>query len=369
LIGNRRDLWAIGADMALKRQLIFWVAALAVLIGFLWLFREILLPFIAGMALAYLLDPLVVKLERFKIGRKLAALLIVAVAIILCAVVVMLVAPLLAHQVTAFIDSFPRYVAKLQGLIADSNSTWLGRVLGERLPDAQKSMGTIASQGAGWLAAVAASIWSGGQALVSAFSLLILTPIVTLYLLFDWDRMIAAIDNWLPRRNRDTIRRLASDIDGVIAGFVRGQALCCVILGVLYIAGLVLLGVNFGFLIGLASAVLSFVPYVGTIFGLVVGGAIALVQFWPSLTPFLLVLALFAVGQAIEGNVLQPYLVGKTIGLHPVWLMFALFAFGYLFGFVGLLVAVPVAAAIGVLARFAINQYLTSPLYSGDNTG
>jgi predicted PurR-regulated permease PerM len=318
------------------------------------------------MALAYLLDPLVRSLQRFKIGRKAAALLIVAVAIVFCVVLVMLIAPVLTHQIASFIDSLPGYVTKLQALIADPNSTWLGRIVGERLPDAQKSMGALAGQGAAWLAAVAASIWSGGQALVSVFSLLIITPIVTLYLLFDWDRMIAAIDNWVPRPHRATVRRLAGDIDRVIAGFVRGQALCCVILGVFFIAGLVLVGVNFGFLIGLVAAVLSFVPYVGTIFGLVVGGAIALVQFWPSLTPFVIVIAIFAVGQAVEGNVLQPYLVGKTIGLHPVWLMFSLFAFGYLFGFVGLLVAVPVAAAIGVLARYAINQYLASPLYTGD---
>jgi predicted PurR-regulated permease PerM len=355
--------------MTLKRQLIFWCASLAFCVGFLWLFREILLPFVAAMALAYLLDPLVRSLQRFRIGRKAAALLIVTLAIVICVVLAMLIVPILGDQIAAFVDHFPGYVTKLQELLADPNRSWLGRLVGERLPEAQKSVGSFASQGAAWLAAFLASLWSGGKALVSVISLLIVTPIVTLYLLFDWDRMVAAVDNWVPRPYQATARRLAREIDTVIAGFVRGQALCCLILGIFFIIALVAIGLNFGLLIGIACGVLNFVPYVGAIFGLAVGGGIALVQFWPSLTPFILVIAVFAFGQAIEGNVLQPYLVGKSIGLHPVWLMFSLFAFSYLFGFVGLLIAVPVAASIGVLARFAISQYLASPLYTGDGPG
>ncbi len=355
--------------MTLKRQFIFWFASLAAVIGFIWLFSEILLPFVAAMALAYLLDPLVRRLQRFKIGRKAAALLIVTLAIVICFVLAMLIVPVLGDQVGAFVDHLPGYVTKLQELLADPNRTWLGRLVGGRLPEAQKSVGAFASQGAAWLAVFVGSLWSGGKALVSVISLLIVTPIVTLFLLFDWDRIVAAVDNWVPRPYQATARRLAREIDVVIAGFMRGQALCCLILGVFYIVALLLIGVNFGLLIGIAAGVLGFVPYVGTIFGLVVGGGIALVQFWPSLTPFLFVIAVFSVGQAIEGNVLQPYLVGKSIGLHPVWLMFSLFAFSYLFGFVGLLIAVPVAASIGVLARFALSQYLASPYYTGENPG
>jgi predicted PurR-regulated permease PerM len=194
------------------------------------------------------------------------------------------------------------------------------------------------------------------------------TPVVAFYLLVDWDRMVRTVDGWLPPRNRDTIRRLAREIDLAMAGFVRGQSLVCLILGTFYAVALMLIGLNFGPLIGIISGLLTFIPYVGSLTGFVLSVGVALVQFWPDWTMILATVAIFVFGQFVEGNFLSPKLVGASVGLHPVWLMFALLAFGSLFGFVGLLLAVPLAAAAGVLARFALQRYLESPLYHGGRT-
>ncbi|MGE3150118.1 MAG: AI-2E family transporter [Pseudorhodoplanes sp.] len=352
--------------MTWRRQVAFWFAVLAAFIAFVWALGEILMPFIVGMVLAYLFDPIVGRLQRAGLRREFGALLIIVLAALVFVLAILLIVPLLGTQIAAFINDLPEYVKKLQDFVTDPNRAWINRAVGERLPDAGKSLSGLMSQGAGWLAAFLASLWSGGKALVSVLSLLVITPVVTFYLLVDWDRMVTALDNWIPRPHRETVRMLVRDIDRVIAGFMRGQATCCLILATFYCVALIAIGLKFGLLIGLGAGVLSFVPYVGSITGILVGTGIAIAQFWPEWTWPLCVAGVFVVGQAVEGNVLQPNLVGKSIGLHPVWLMFSLLAFGYLFGFVGLLIAVPVAAAIGVLIRFALTQYLSSPLYTGD---
>jgi predicted PurR-regulated permease PerM len=249
--------------------------------------------------------------------------------------------------------------------VARTNQGWLGQMVSERLPEAEKSLSGVAAQAAGWLGSFAGSLWAGGKAVVSVVSLIVITPVVTFYLLLDWDRMIEKIDSWIPRPHRETVRQLLGEVDDAIAGFMRGQALCCLFLGTFYCIGLSLVGLNFALLIGLIAGVFSFVPYLGAMTGLLLAGSVAIAQFWPDWIPIAMTLGVFAAGQALEGNVLQPYLVGAKIGLHPVWLMFALLAFGYVFGFVGLLIAVPVAASIGVLVRFLLRQYLASPYYTG----
>jgi predicted PurR-regulated permease PerM len=189
--------------------------------------------------------------------------------------------------------------------------------------------------------------------------------VVAFYLLVDWDKMVRTVDSWLPRRQQHSLRSIARDIDRAIAGFVRGQALVCLLLGTFYAVGLTLVGLNFGALIGMSAGLLSFIPYVGSLTGLILSVGVAIVQFWPDWTWIVATLAIFVVGQFVEGNILSPKLVGASVGLHPVWLMFALLAFGTLFGFVGLLLAVPLAAAVGVVARHALQQYMDSPLYHG----
>lgn len=357
--------------MSLQRQMIFWVGALAAFILALVVLRPILLPFVAGMALAYALDPLADRLERLGLGRLAATLLILILFVLIFIVSLVALAPLLGQQIGLFAQSLPGYVEKLQELFASfSQSTQINRLrelLGNTAGGATSglSAGNLAGQAAAWLAGVVQSVLSGGLALVNFLSLLVVTPVVAFYLLNDWDRMIARLDSWLPRDHVDTIRELARQVDSALAGFVRGQGLLCLILGLFYAIGLSLVGLNFGLLIGLGAGLISFIPFVGTILGFVVSVGVALAQFWPDWVMIGAVVAIFVVGQMLEGNVLQPKLVGEHVGLHPVWLIFALFAFGYLFGFVGMLLAVPLAAVVGVLSRFAVRQYLHSRYYTG----
>jgi predicted PurR-regulated permease PerM len=212
-------------------------------------------------------------------------------------------------------------------------------------------------------------VWAGGQALISVVSLVVVTPVVAFYLLYDWDHMIERIDALLPREHAETIRALGRDVNVAIAGFIRGQGAVCLILGLFYAVSLTVVGLNFGFLIGSVAGVISFIPYVGSLVGFFLSVGVALVQFWPDWIWIGAVIAVFVVGQFLEGNILQPRLVGSSIGVHPVWLMFALFAFGSLFGFVGVLLAVPVTAAIGVLVRFAVSRYRLSALYLDRDDG
>src|SRR5262245_4639702 len=349
--------------MSFRGQVLFWGAVLAVFVLALWKLGEILLPFVAGMALAYLLDPLVKRLERVRVNRMLASLLVVGLFVIAFVLLIILIVPILGAKLTAFIEGLPATIARLQALAADPSHRWLSRIA--RAGAREADIGDLVRQGSGYLATFLRSLWSGGQSLISIFSLIVVTPVVAFYILHDFDRMLATIDNWVPLPHRETVRRLAREIDGAIAGIVRGQSGVCLILGSYYAIGLSILNLNFGPLIGLISGVITFIPYVGSLTGLVLALGVAIAQFWPHWTPILVVVGIFFVGQFLEGYVLAPKLVGESIGLHPVWLMFALFAFGYLFGFVGMLLAVPLAAATGVLVRFALRQYLASPLYTG----
>lgn len=355
--------------MSLQRQVVFWVAALVLFGVWVYVLRDILLPFVVGLALAYFLDPVADRLERLGIGRLGATLVIVLVFTLLLVAFVVVLAPALINQLGGFALRLPDYLAALQELVAELSDGRLADWLGVDQAAIARPMEDLAGNLAQWLTGLARSLVSGGVALVTFLSLFIVTPVVAFYMLADWDRMIRIVDGWLPRDHAPAIRALARDIDTVIAGFVRGQGTLCLILGAYYALGLTVIGLNFGLLIGVTAGLVSFIPFVGSLLGLVVGGGVALVQFWPEWPLVAAVIGLFLFGQFVEGYILQPYLVGSSVGLHPVWLMFALFAFGYLFGFVGLLLAVPLAAAMGVLARFAIQQYLASPLYaSSDKT-
>src|ERR1700752_5080124 len=343
--------------MTLTRQMTFWVLTFVVGVLMLYMLREILLPFVAGMALAYLLDPLANRVERMGVNRLAATLVIIGTVVLGFVILILLFVPILTAQLGAFIEKLPAYVSRIQALAIEPNREWLRSVLGEGVAEAQVS--DLVKQGAGWITAFIKSLWS-------IFSLFGVTPVVAFYLLYDWNRMVAAVDHWIPLQHRETVRGLAREMDDAIAGFVRGQTAVCLILGSFYAVALTLVGLNFGLLIGLASGIITFIPYVGSMTGLVLAAGVAIAQFWPEFTPIIIVLVIFFVGQFLEGYVLAPKLVGESVGLHPVWLMFALFAFGYLFGFVGLLIAVPLAAMIGVLVRFGIRQYLASSYYTGE---
>jgi predicted PurR-regulated permease PerM len=300
------------------------------------------------------------------INRLLAALLIITFVVLTLIYIILLVAPIVGGQLSSFIESVPGNVTKLQALLSDPSRPWIQKLMGVGF-NADKSIGDLVTQGVGWLTAFLHSLWSGGRALVSVFSLVVVTPVVAFYLIFDWHRMIRTVDGWIPIQHRDTVRGLAREIDAAISGFLRGQSAVCLILGSFYAVALTLIGLNFGLLIGLIAGLITFVPYIGSMTGLVLSLGVAVAQFWPDYGSILMVLAVFLIGQFVEGNVLSPKLVGESVGLHPVWLIFALLAFGYLFGFVGLLVAVPLAATIGVLCRFALRHYLQSSFYTGES--
>lgn len=352
--------------MTLQRQVGFWIGGLAVLALALFVLRGILLPFVAGLALAYFLDPIVSRLELIRVPRIVGALTVIGAFVVVFVVLTVLIVPILANQLTAFVTRLPSYVVQLQALATEQNREWLQRVLGDRLPDVSRTIGDIVSQSTGWVASfVQQSLWTGGATFLYIFALTIITPVVAFYLLKDWPRMMAKVDSWLPLQHRETILGLMREMNVAMAGFVRGQATVCVVLMIFYGMALTGAGLNFGLLIGLGTGFLSFIPYVGSITGLTLALGVAIVQFWPDWTMVLVILAIFGIGIFFESYVLYPNLVGESVGLHPVWLMFALFAFGALFGFAGLMLAVPLAASVGVLTRFAIRQYLASPLYTG----
>ncbi len=349
-----------------RRQIGFWLAAAALLGLFLYMFSEILLPFVAGMALAYFLDPVADRLERLGMSRTAATCVILLAFLLVLALAMIILIPILASQLADFMEKVPDYLTQLQALVTSFNPEWLERRFGLDAGSLRNGINSLLTSGAGFIATLFQSIWSSGVALFSIAGLFVVTPVVAFYMLLDWDHMVSKVDGWVPRNHLHTVREIATDIDSAIAGFVRGQGTLCIILGVMYAVGLTLTGLNFGILIGLFAGLISFIPYVGSLVGLVLAVGVAFVQFWPDWIMIVAVACVFFIGQFIEGNILQPKLVGKSVGLHPVWLMFALFAFGVLFGFVGLLIAVPAAAAVAVLVRFAISRYLASPLYTGD---
>jgi predicted PurR-regulated permease PerM len=359
--------------MRIEWQIGFWIAAFALLLLFLWIFSGVLLPFAAAFGLGYLLDPVADRLERLGLNRLGATLIILAGFVLVLALLIILLIPILGHQLTGLIQSFPGYLTKLQELISQQSAFFTQGYGGEILQKlglngqtgGDAPTGDLVSKAAAWAGGFVNSVLQRGAALFSLISLFIVTPVVAFYMLLDWDKMIATIDGLIPLRHRDVVRGLAREIDAAMAGFLRGQSLVCLCLGLWYGLGLSIIGVNFGLLIGITGGVLGFIPYVGSLTVLVVSSIVAIVQGWPSWHLLGLAIGVFLIGQFLEGNILSPKLVGGSVGLHPVWLIFALLAFGSLFGFTGLIVAVPLAAASGVILRFAVRRYRTSALYTG----
>ncbi len=359
------DLATAAIGLQFRRQLRFWLIAAALLALFFYVFSSILLPFAVGMVLAYFLDPVADRLERIGFSRLMATIVILITFLITLVLGLVLLFPLLAAQLADFSRKLPEYLTQLQGLITNFNPDWLKQRFGIDPASLREGLNSLLTSGFTVLTTVFTSLWSSAAALFSIAGLFVVTPVVAFYMLLDWDRMVATVDACVPREHVETVRQIATDINAATAGFVRGQGTVCLVLGAMYSFGLSLVGLNFAILIGMIAGIISFIPYVGSMVGLVLAIGLAFVQFWPDWLMIVAVAGVFFVGQFIEGNILQPRLVGKSVGLHPVWLMFALFAFGALFGFVGLLIAVPAAAAVGVLVRFAVARYLESPLYKG----
>lgn len=351
--------------MTAQRQALVWLGLLGVAVLLLWLLRGMLLPFVLGMAVGYLLDPVVERMARRGLSRGAAAGILVGGSYAIGTTVVLLLAPIVLDQVAAFIGHLPRYLEALYGLARPflERAAALAGLRGA--DDLAPQLAAAAQRMAGPLGGLARGLLERGLALVNVVLLLAVTPVVAFYLLRDWPRVIAEIDGWLPREHAETIRAQARAIDRVLSGFVRGTAIVCAALAAFYALALSLAGLDFGLTIGLAAGAVSFVPYVGTLFGLVASVGVALFQFWPDWLRVALVFGIFVTGQVLSDYLLTPWLVGDRVGLHPLWVMFGVLAGGALFGFVGMLVAVPACAVIGVLARFAIERYRTSTLYRG----
>jgi predicted PurR-regulated permease PerM len=350
--------------MSSDRQLWFWLFFFFFAMLLLILLRGILLPFVVGMAIAYLLDPVADWLERGGLRRWAATTTVLLFFTLIAMVAVVLIVPLIYTQLMEFIAALPHYIETLRSMVLPTLDRLLDQLSQEQVEGLRAAASERVGQAVSWIGTIFGGLWSGGLVVFNLFSLALITPVVAFYLLRDWDQMVARIDQWLPRRHAHTIRGEIREIDRTLAGFVRGQALVCVILGTFYALALTVLGLNFGLLVGFSAGLLSFIPYVGSAIGFFCSVGIALVQY-DTYTMVAVVAAVFFLGQAVEGNFLTPKLVGNRIGLHPVWVIFALLAGGSLFGFVGVLLAVPLAAALGVLVRFGLRQYLGSRYYHG----
>ena len=352
--------------MTARRQLMFWLAGLLVFGLLVFLLRDILLPFVAGMAVAYLLDPLADRLESWGLSRTMATVLITVAFMVVALGALFLLLPILYHQALALLDRAPDIIDAVRDYVLSLSETLFATLAPDQIERVREALAGFTDNLVGWALGFSEGLWRSGLALVSLIAMLFITPIVTFYLLRDWDHLIARMDALLPRKQAPVIREQLIKINDTLAGFVRGQGLVCLTLGLLYAAGLSLAGLDFGLIVGLTAGALSFIPYVGAIAGFVVGVTLAFLQF-DDLIRVGAVALVFVVGQVIEGNFLSPKLVGERVGLHPVWVIFGAFAGAALFGFVGVLLAVPATAVIGVLVRFAIERYEESAYYHGDD--
>lgn len=350
--------------MTLATQAKVWGVALVVFIALLVLLKGILLPFVAGMAIAYMLDPVCDRLEAMGTSRTLATAIVTSVFAVIVILLLLLIVPLILQQVVDFLGSLPDLILQAYRRVEPYYMQLQQRLDLPAPEELTQIVRTRFGTALTWLADILQQVVGQGLAFANLLSLIFITPVVTFYLLRDWDRLVAKIDELLPRDHAAVIRTQAGLVDQTLAGFARGQSMVCLILGLFYATSLMIVGLPFGIVIGLIAGLLTFIPYVGSLTGFVVSVAVAFGHYddWWMVA---VVAIIFVVGQVVEGNFLTPKLVGDRVGLHPVWVIFALLAGGALFGFVGLLLAVPLAAVIGVLVRFSIAQYRVSRLYLG----
>ncbi|EIE52040.1 hypothetical protein AL036_08205 [Salipiger aestuarii] len=346
--------------LPVRMQLKYWGIAAAVLAVMLWFLGDVLLPFVLGSAIAYFLDPVADRLERAGLSRAGATAAITVAAILIFVILALAVVPALVEQTTQLVDTAPQLFRKLQTFL----TSHFPEVMNEGNPvrETLVSLGDTVKQRGGELMN---TVLTSAASVINILMLFVIVPVVAVYMLLDWDNMVARVDDLLPRDHAPVIRELARGIDDTLAGFIRGMGSVCLILGVYYAVALWLVGLNFGLVVGVVAGMLTFIPYVGAIVGGALAIGLALFQFWGEWVWIAAVAGIFFFGQFLEGNFLTPKLVGDSVGLHPVWLILALSVFGSIFGFIGMLVAVPVAAAIGVVIRFVVDQYKESRLYTG----
>ena len=330
-----------------------------------YVLRSVLLPFIAGIILGYLFDPLATKFEKLGVSRTIATILVFVVVILFAVPTFIMVFSVIDKQLSLFVDAAPTYIAsfikRMEPIVMDIHNSFPSLEVNS-FPEMIKNNLTSGMQFSGKLLK---GIINNGFALMNLLSLLLITPVVAFYMLRDWNTFVKKIDNLLPRKSKTAIKEQFKQIDRALSGFIRGQLSVCLILGSYYALGLQLIGLELGLLVGFLAGIISFIPYIGSISGFLISIILASAQFG-TITKIIEVVAVFVIGQFIEGNFLTPKLVGDKVGLHPVWVMFSLLAGGVLLGFLGLMIAVPVAAIIGVIIRYAISNYKKSSLYLED---
>jgi predicted PurR-regulated permease PerM len=352
--------------MGQRQQAVFWLGALVGFFGLFYLLSPIMPPFIAGFVIAYFLDPAVYRLERWHVRRSFGAAAMLLIFVLALLLVLSLLVPLVELQAAELVRQVPALVGAARERMEQLMHLAEQQLAPEDVAKLRDILGSGLADIASWAARLVQSVLTSSVALANLLSLVFVTPIVAFFLLRDWPRIVAAIDAWLPRQHLATIREQARLVDMTLAGFVRGQLLVCLGTGIYYAVALTIIHLDFGLIIGVLAGILTFIPYVGFATGFVLAMGLALLQFG-TLSGILWVFAVFAVGQVLEGNVLAPKLVGERVHLHPVWVIFALLAFGTVLGFAGVLIALPAAAVAGVLVRFALSRYLASPLYDPAN--
>ena len=349
--------------LPMRDQMKYWCVAAAVFLVVLWFTGDVLLPFLIGAAIAYFLDPVADRLETLGLSRAMATMMITLIAILIFVLMALLVIPALVTQSVSLFNVAPKLADNFMAFLRDHFPTLF--VEGSTLNNSITSIAATVQERGGELLQTALA---SAASLLNVMILFVIVPVVAVYLLLDWDRMVAEIDSLLPRDHAPVIRRLARDIDKTLAGFVRGMGTVCLILGTYYAIALMLVGLQFGLVVGFIAGLVTFIPYLGALLGGILAIGLAMFQFWGDWVSIGLVAGVFILGQTLEGNFLTPKLVGNSVGLHPVWLILALSVFGSLFGFVGMLAAVPIAATLGVIARFVAGRYRESMLYKGTDS-
>lgn len=333
-----------------------------------FLLRGALWPFLAGMVIAYMLDPLADRLEAIGVHRGIAAALIVGTFLLALVGVLVVLVPVLIAQVADLATRLPGYFEALRAFAQPIVEDLEAKISGDLAQRLRDTVAGMTGEAISWLGEVLKGVVGSGLALVNLISIVVIMPVVAFYLVRDWDRITAKVMELVPRHRTETVRQVFGEIDERLSGFIRGQSMVCATLGAFYAIGLVLVGLDFGLVVGLGAGLISFIPYVGTVVGLGSGLGLAFAQFSDWL-PIAGVAAVFAVGQALQDFVLVPKMVGDRVGLHPAWVLFALMAGGTLLGFTGILLSVPAAAAIGVLVRFGIERYKASAIYGDEGDG
>lgn len=327
--------------------------------------KAILLPFVVGLAVAYLLDPLADKLEDYKFPRWLATVTILFIFFVGFAGLIVGISPIVQAQISGIIINFPSYVENLRPIIENFFGD-VANTLGINIEaETDNFIANATEQGLSKAGDVIAAFLTQGAAFLNLLTLLIISPVVAFFLVRDWDLIISAIDDWLPKKNAATVRAVARDVDTALAGFIRGQTLVSFIMAIMYAVGWTMVGLNYSLVLGIVAGILAYVPFVGALVAMLIAMLVGFGQFGIDGGALFPIFAVFAIVQAIEGAYLTPRLVGSRVGLHPVWVLFAIFAGGELMGFTGVLIALPVAAAVGVIVRFALKDYLQSDLHKG----